>query len=119
MPSTVEPDDEVNRFQSVFLGPEDHTWLFHARYIAYVWFGALFGLSLLIEFLTPLGFPMVWQIVACVLATYALMTAVDHDKPVAAVLANIWAVANAPSTPSRTTRTRPVARRIKITRSPL
>lgn len=116
---TVTPDDEIHRFRSVWLGPVGFGLPFHARYRAYLVFVATFAAILTVKALTPLtvNTPPVWEVIYAVLATSWVMSAVDHDKPVGAVLTNaLHARRHRPPTPT-TTRYR--ASRVKITRSPL
>ncbi len=83
----VVPDDEVYRVNTVWLGPRGLTLPWTARYQAYgVWL-AMFVLVLVVEALTPLsmGVPPVWEACATTLATYAIMTFVDHERPVVSV----------------------------------
>jgi hypothetical protein len=83
----VSPDDEVYRVNTVWLGPRGLTLPWTARYQAYgVWLG-MFVLVLAVEALTPItmGVPPVWEACATTLATYAVMSFVDYERPVVAV----------------------------------
>jgi hypothetical protein len=122
MPRRIEPDDEVRRFAAVWLGPPGYSLPWRARYAAYAVGAAIFMLILLVEAITPLavGIPPVWEICITVLATSALMMAVDHDRPLSAAIRNVITVARAPRPQADTpVHRRPVLRRVKITRKPL
>ena len=98
----LRPDDEVYRVDAVWLGPRGLTLPWAARYSAYgVWL-VLFVTVLLVEAVTPLdiGVPPIWELVFTVLATYALMGVVDHERPVGTVLQLIRAEVTAPRTHS-------------------
>lgn len=94
----VSPDDEVYRVNTVWLGPRGLTLPWTARYQAYgVWL-VTFLLVLLVEGLTPLrmGVPPVWEFCVATLVTYAVMTFVDYERPVRAVLQVFLAELRAP-----------------------
>lgn len=83
----VSPDDEVYRVNTVWLGPRGLTLPWTARYQAYgVWL-LMFVLVLLVEAITPIdmGVPPVWEACATTLATYAVMTFVDYERPIVSV----------------------------------
>lgn len=83
----VSPDDEVYRVNTVWLGPRGLTLPWTARYQAYgVWL-LMFVLVLLVEAVTPIdmGVPPVWEACATTLATYAVMTFVDYERPIVSV----------------------------------
>lgn len=122
MARRIEADDEVRRFNAVYLGPPGYSLPFHARYSAYAVGAAIFAVILLIEAITPLsvGLPPIWEGVFTVLGTSVVMSAVDHDKPLGPVVRSAVNVARAPRPrPERITRTRPRAGYIKITKDPI
>lgn len=123
MPRRLEADDEVWRFQSVWLGPDEYTLPWHARYVSYVLFFAVFGAVLLFEGVTPfsVGLPPVWEFVIAVMTTSALMAAVDYDKPLMAVVRNAYNIARLPATTDPAPMTvRPyLGTIVKVTREPL
>lgn len=122
MPRRIETDDEVRRFNFVFLGPQGKTLPWHARYASYGVGAGVFLTILLIEALTPLhvGVPPVWEAVITILVTSYVMSAVDHDKPIQAVLRNVVDVARAPRPSSTGTRvSRPASGIVKITKDPI
>jgi len=84
----LQPDDDVYRINAVWLGPRGLTLPWVARYSAYAIWLVLFLLILAIEGLTPLdvGVPPVWEFAISVLATYAVMGFVDHERPVRALV---------------------------------
>lgn len=90
MARRLEPDDEVRRFSAVYLGPPGWDLPFHVRYSAYALGALIFATVLLFEALTPvpIGTPPTWELAITVLGTYAVMQAVDHDKPLPAVTGN-------------------------------
>jgi len=94
----LRPDDEVYRVDAVWLGPQGLTLPWVARYSAYGIWLTLFVTLLLVEAVTPLsvGIPPIWELVFTVLATYALMGVVDHDRPVKTVLQMVRAEVSAP-----------------------
>jgi hypothetical protein len=79
----LQPDDEVYRINAVWLGPRGLTLPWVARYTAYAIWVCVFAAILVVEALTPLplGVPPVWEFAASVLATYAVMGFVDHERP--------------------------------------
>ncbi|MGH3432024.1 MAG: hypothetical protein ACRDQB_04220 [Thermocrispum sp.] len=83
----LQPDDEVYRVNAVWLGPKGLTLPWTARYSAYGIWLMLFVSVLLVEAALPMrvSLPPVWEIVLTILATYAVMGLVDHDRPVASV----------------------------------
>ena len=87
----LRPDDEVYRVDAVWLGPQGFTLPWVARYSAYGIWLTLFVAVLLFEAVTPLtvGIPPMWEFVFTVLATYALMGVVDHERPVATVVQTV------------------------------
>jgi hypothetical protein len=83
----LRPDDEVYRVDAVWLGPSGMTLPWSARYTAYGIWLLLFVAVLLVEALLPMpvSVPPVWEVVLTVLATYAVTTFIDHDRPVRSV----------------------------------
>jgi hypothetical protein len=84
----LQPDDDVYRINAVWLGPRGLTLPWVARYSAYAIWLMLFLLILAVEGVTPLsvGVPPVWEFAVSVLATYAVMGFVDHERPVRALV---------------------------------
>lgn len=84
----LQPDDDVYRINAVWLGPRGLTLPWVARYSAYAIWLVLFLLILAIEGITPLdvSVPPVWEFAISVLATYAVMGFVDHERPVRALV---------------------------------
>lgn len=121
MPRRIETDDEVRRFSAVWLGPPGYGFPFHARYTAYGVFAAVFAVILLVEALTPLAMriPPIWEVCIALLVTMFVMSAVDHDKPVGAVLRNAWSSIQRPVPRDVEHARAPRTRRVKITREPL
>ncbi|GAB6901933.1 hypothetical protein JCM9957A_50230 [Kineosporia succinea] len=111
------PDDLIYQADTVWLGPQGMTWPWVARYKAYgVWLLTFLGI-LLVEAITPLkvGIPPVWELCISILATYAVMSLVTHERP----LSSLWRVLLAEvKTPraQRVRRSRPVDRSLKIVR---
>lgn len=120
MARTLEPDDEVHRWASVWLGPEQVTLPFHARYSAYVMFFALAALNFVIVGITPLavGPVPIWEFAYALLVTSVLMSAVDHDRPVHAVVLTVAREHLRRHHRPRVARYAPRAR-VKITRNPI
>ena len=94
----LKPDDDVYRINAVWLGPRGLTLPWVARYAAYGIWLLIFLAILLIEQLTPLptGIPPVWEFAVSVLATYALMGFVDHDRPVRSLVELVSSEVGAP-----------------------
>jgi hypothetical protein len=84
----LQPDDDVYRINAVWLGPRGLTLPWVARYTAYAIWLTAFVAILLFEIVTPLpvGVPPVWEFAISVLATYAVMGLVDHERPLRSVL---------------------------------
>lgn len=84
----VAPDDDVYRVNAVWLGPRGLTFPWTARYLAYATWLVTFLIVLLIEAVVPplhVSVPPVWEISMTTLFTYAVMSFVDHERPVRAV----------------------------------
>lgn len=85
----LKPDDDVYRINAVWLGPRGLTLPWVARYTAYALWLVLFLLVLLVKALVPglhVGVPPMWEFALSVLATYAVMGFVDHERPVRALI---------------------------------
>jgi hypothetical protein len=84
---TVKPDDEVYQFDSVWLGPDEYTLPIQARYVAWGTWLTCFLLATAV--LVPLGGhgpggvigSMMWSLAISVVASRAVMLAVDHERP--------------------------------------
>ncbi len=99
MPRRLEADDEVRRFRGVYLGPDDFTLPWAARYSAYATGAVIFITVLLVEAVLPgvsVGVPPLWELVFTIIGTTAVMTAVDHDKPLGPVVKNAVQAARVP-----------------------
>jgi hypothetical protein len=94
----LKPDDDVYRINAVWLGPRGLTLPWVARYAAYAIWLVIFLAILLVEQLTPLptGIPPVWEFAISVLATYALMGFVDHERPVRSLVELVSSEVSAP-----------------------
>ncbi len=94
----LRPDDEVYRVDAVWLGPSGMTLPWSARYSAYGIWLLLFVAVLLVEAILPMSVsvPPVWEVVLTVLATYAVTTFIDHDRPVSSVWQLVRAETTAP-----------------------
>lgn len=116
----VVTDDDIRRFRSVFLGAPGHTWFFHASYAAYGVFTVVFLLLLMLRQRTPLDLSIVWMTVLSMLTATVVVKYADHDRSIRALARNVYLTAALPQVaPHPTSRERPIARRIKITRTPL
>jgi hypothetical protein len=103
----LRPDDEVYRVDAVWLGPSGLTLPWSARYTAYGIWLLLFVAVLVVEAVLPMrvSVPPVWEVVLTVLATYAVTTFIDHDRPVRSV----WQLVRAETTAPRGSETpRPI-----------
>lgn len=100
----LRPDDEVYRVDAVWLGPSGMTLPWSARYTAYGIWLLLFVTILLVEAVLPMrvSVPPVWEVVLSVLATYAVTTFIDHERPVRSV----WQLVRAETTAPRATEPR-------------
>lgn len=84
----VAPDDDLYRVNAVWLGPRGLTFPWTARYLAYATWLMTFLTIVLVEIAVPAlhpGVPPVWEITITTLFTYAVMSFVDHERPVRAV----------------------------------
>jgi len=104
----LKPDDDVYRINAVWLGPRGLTLPWVARYAAYAIWLVIFLAILLFERITPLsiGIPPVWELAISVLATYALMGFVDHERPVRSLIELVSCEVNAPRKPTTVQRAR-------------
>lgn len=124
MARKLRADDEVVRFHSVWLGPPGYTLPWHARYYAYVLGFWIFIIICLFEALAPgisISIVPIWEMCITIMVTSILMTAVDHDKPLTAILRSVHQVTMAPA-PDKTDviRVRPtLGPHIKTTKDPL
>jgi hypothetical protein len=97
------PDDEVYRVHAVWLGPRGLTLPWTARYSAYgIWLTLFLGV-LAAEVVLPMSVsvPPVWEVAVTILATYAVMGLVDHERPVGSVWQLVRTEATAPRVPKR------------------
>jgi hypothetical protein len=105
----VAPDDDVYRVNAVWLGPRGLTFPWTARYLAYAtWLLTFLGV-LLVEMAIPglhVGVPPVWEICITTLFTYAVMSFVDHERPVRAVWRTFLSDLGAPRAAGRKSPTR-------------
>lgn len=95
----VAPDDDVYRVNAVWLGPRGLTFPWTARYLAYATWLVTFLVVLLVEAAVPglhVGVPPVWEFSITTLFTYAVMSFVDHERPVRAVWQSFVADLGAP-----------------------
>ena len=98
----LRPDDEVYRVDAVWLGPQGMTLPWTARYSAYGIWVVLFVGVLVVEAVLPMevSIPPVWELVATILATYALTGVIDHDRPLLSVWHLLRAELRAPRAPA-------------------
>jgi hypothetical protein len=83
----ITPDDDLYRVHTVWLGPKGFTFPWTARYLAYaVWLVSFLGI-LAFEAATPLRvhLPPIWEVCIAVLATYGILTFVDHERPIGSI----------------------------------
>lgn len=98
----VASDDDVYRVNAVWLGPRGLTFPWTARYLAYATWLVTFLVVLLIKSVTMgVGVPPVWEICITTLFTYAVMSFVDHERPVRAVWSTFVADLSAPRAPKK------------------
>jgi hypothetical protein len=105
----VAPDDDVYRVNAVWLGPRGLTFPWTARYLAYATWLVTFLVILLFEAVVPAlhtGVPPVWEISITTLFTYAVMSFVDHERPVRAVWRTFLADLRAPRATGKSRPTR-------------
>lgn len=97
----LRPDDEVYRVDAIWLGPRGLTLPWTARYTAYGIWLIVFVTILLVEAVLPMRVtvPPVWEVVASILATYALMGAIDYERSLTSVVQLIRAEVTAPRVP--------------------
>lgn len=101
----VAPDDELFRVNAVWLGPQNITFPWTARYLAYAVWLTVFTVVLLTEAVTPLTvhIPPVWEICITTLTTYLVMGFVDHERPIRSVIATLTNDLTAPRAPKTST----------------
>ena len=105
----VASDDDVYRVNAVWLGPRGLTFPWTARYLAYATWLVTFLVVLLIEAVVPplhVSVPPVWEFSVTTLLTYAVMSFVDHERPVRAVWQTFVADLGAPRPPGKSRPTR-------------
>ncbi len=112
----LRPDDDVYRVRAVWLGPHGLTLPWSARYLAYGIWLLMFGLILLVEWISPLdvGVPPVWEVALAVLATYWVMGFVDHERPPASVVQLVRNEVTAPRTAAAMRPVRPSVERVRV-----
>lgn len=81
---TVEPDDDIYRFQNRFLGAPPYTFWVHPRYTAIGVGVAMFILLRLCYRLVGAHMDTipVFDLIIVICATTVVMKYVDHDKPI-------------------------------------
>lgn len=87
MAQRINTDDQVYQLKRVYLGPVGWSLPFHARYLAYGIFLATFPVIWLLMF--AVGYHAlipVWPLSLTLLATKAVMQAVDHDLTLRALV---------------------------------
>ncbi|MFC7344911.1 hypothetical protein [Saccharopolyspora griseoalba] len=96
----VATDDEVYRVDAVWLGPDEVTLPFRARYVAWgvglvVW---LVSFSVVRAAGVDVGvFSIAWTIVAAVAITRVSMQLISHERPLSAMLMTLKAEVTAPT----------------------
>jgi hypothetical protein len=112
----VVPDDEVYRVHAVWLGPRGFTLPWTARYSAYgIWLLLFVGVLAAEAVLpVPVSVPPVWEVVVTVLATYAVMGLVDHERPVGSVWQLVRSEVRAPRAPKGSPPVRVSAGRVRV-----
>jgi len=83
-------DDEIYNVNSVWLGPPDRTLPFRARYVAYAVGAVVFVLLQMVERRLGIGlgfFSLAYSVLATVGLTRLILSVVNPDRPLAAVLA--------------------------------
>ena len=97
-------DDEIYNVNSVWLGPPDRTLPFRARYVAYAVGAIVFVLRQMLERRLGIGlgfFSLAYSLLATVGLTRLILSVVNPDRPLGAVLA---AFAHEVSAPREDTR---------------
>lgn len=83
-------DDEIYNVNSVWLGPPNRTLPFRARYSAYMVGAVVFVLLQMVERRLGIGlgfFSLAYSLLATVALTRLILSVVNPDRPLAAVLA--------------------------------
>ncbi len=83
-------DDEIYNVNSVWLGPPNRTLPFRARYSAYMVGSIVFVLLQIVERRLGIGlgfFSLAYSLLATVALTRLILSVVNHDRPLGAVLA--------------------------------
>jgi uncharacterized membrane protein YcfT len=115
----LRTDDDVFRIRAIWLGPAGAPLPWHARYVAYgVWI-AVFSATLLVKALAPMlsvGVP-VWEAVVATLVTYLVMGYVDSDRTVRSLLQTGLAELRR-TRPRKPTAQRVSTRRVRIQETP-
>ena len=86
----IESDDEVYRVNAVWLGPPKATMPWHVRYVAWGIGIVVFFVVLAAERALGIGvgiFSMAWALIITVVITRWLARRIDHERPLASVLA--------------------------------
>ncbi len=81
----VQTDDDVYAVDNHWLGPPGRTFAWRARYSAYGVFGAVLLITLAIERRAAIGFgfwSFSYALLITVVLTRALMSLVNHERPV-------------------------------------
>jgi hypothetical protein len=115
----LRTDDDVFRIRAIWLGPAGAPLPWHARYVAYgVWIAVFLGI-LAVKAIVPVlgvGVP-VWEAVIATLVTYAVMGYVDSDRTVRSLLQTVRAEVRA-SRPAKPTAHRVTTSRVRIQETP-
>ena len=86
----IESDDEVYRVNAVWLGPPKATMPWHVRYVAWGIGIVVFFVVLAAERALGIGvgiFSTAWALIITVVITRWLARRIDHERPLASVLA--------------------------------
>jgi hypothetical protein len=86
----IETDDEVYRVNAVWLGPPKATMPWHVRYVAWGIGIVVFFLVLAAERAVGIGvgiFSTAWALIITVIITRWVAHRIDHERPLASVLA--------------------------------
>ena len=111
-------DDEIYNVNAVWLGPPRKTLPWRARYVAYAVVAVVFVVLQMVERRLGIGmefFTLAYSLLATIALTRLILSAVDHDRPIGAVVAGL-ASATVSTTSARATSPAPVRRTARAAR---
>ena len=114
-------DDEIYNVNAVWLGPPRKTLPWRARYVAYAVGAVVFVVLQMVERRLGIGmdfFTLAYSLLVTIALTRLILSAVDHDRPIGAVVAGFVNEVSAPRRKTETTTHTYCPARVTVVPSP-